>query len=345
MIWLTWRQFRGSAVVVLGALAAAVVALAITGPQLADILQVSGKDFFDHFGTDDTQKAVFTVGTALAYVVPAIIGAFWGAPMVAREIEAGTHRLIWSQSITRTRWLGSKLGVASVCAALAGSIGLAVTWWSRPIDEAVSRGYSDDGPFGAPRLWPELFGSRGIVPIAMAVLALAVGVTAGMLIRRTVAAMAVTLVAVAAVQILMPTLVQSRLASPETITTTITSENLRGLTMFGEPESADPQVGGILVDIDKPGAWVTENRTVDAQGDQVEFLPTYAQECADAPGSDPAVVEACFTRLANEGYRQEVAYHPPSQFWALQWREAGILLTLALGLTGFCFWRIRRDLT
>ena len=345
MIWLTWRQFRGSAALVLGALTAAAVALAVTGPQLADLLDVSGQSFFDQMQTDKVKNAVFVVATALAYGVPAIVGAFWGAPMVAREIEAGTHRLVWNQSITRTRWLASKLGVASACAALAGSIGLALTWWSGPIDEAIGLGFADDDLLGTPRLWPELFGSRGVVPIAMAVLALAIGVTAGLLIRRTVAAMAVTFVAVAAVQILMPTVVQSRLAAPETFTVTISSENIQGLWMSGEPGSADPKVEGIEVGVDKPGAWVTVNRTVDAQGDPMEFLPAYAQDCVDAPGSDPAVVEACFARLADEGYRQQIAYHPASQFWELQWREAGVLLALAAGLTGFCFWRIRRDLS
>ena len=115
--------------------------------------------------------------------------------------------------------------------------------------------------------------------------------------------------------------------------------------MSGEPGAADPRVQGVEVAIDQPGAWVTENRTVDANGDAVEFLPAYAEDCAQTPNSDPAVIEACFTRLADEGFRQEVAYHPASQFWALQWRETGLLLALALGLTGFCFWRIRRDLT
>ncbi len=59
MIWLTWRQFRGSAALVLGALTLAAVALAVTGPQLADILRVSGEDFFTNLSTDDTKKAVF----------------------------------------------------------------------------------------------------------------------------------------------------------------------------------------------------------------------------------------------------------------------------------------------
>ncbi|MCW2767507.1 MAG: hypothetical protein JWO11_3466 [Nocardioides sp.] len=345
MIWLTWRQLRGSAAVVLGALALAVLALAVTGPQLADILRVSGTDFFDRLGTDGTKKAVFYLGTAAAYAVPAVVGAFWGAPLVAREVEAGTHRLVWNQSITRTRWLATKLGLAGLGAVVAGSIGLVVTWWCHPLDEAVGRGYTDNGPFSVPRLWPELFGSRGIVPIGMTVLALAVGVTVGLLVRRTVAAMAVTLAVVVAVQIATPVLVQSHLLAPERLTTTITATNLRGIQMAGEPGAADPRIGRVEVAVDQPGAWVTQNRTVDPDGKVVEFLPAWAEDCAPAPGTSPDTAVACFTRLAEEGYRQQVEYLPASRFWALQWMETGVLLGLALGLVGFCFWRIRRDLT
>jgi hypothetical protein len=344
MIWLTWRQFRGSAAVVLGALAVAMIALAVTGPQLADILRVSGDDFFTNLSSDDTKKAVFMGGTALAYVVPAVIGTFWGAPMVAREIEAGTYRLVWNQSITRTRWLISKLGVAALGAIVAGSIGLAMTWWAGPLDDAVLKGYTDNSPFSVPRLWPDVFGSRGVVPIGMAVLALAVGVTAGLVVRRTVAAMAITLATIVAVQVLMPVFVQSHLMAPKTVTTTITSENIRGFMMGGAPGAADPEIQ-VEVASEELGAWVTENRTLGPDGDPVKFLPAWAEACAPAPQADPAAVEACWTRLADEGYQQQVKYHPASHFWALQWRETGLLLGLALGLTGFCFWRIRRDLT
>ena len=47
-------------------------------------------------------------------VVPAVVGAFWGAPLVARELEAGTHRLAWNQAVTRTRWLTTKLAVTAL---------------------------------------------------------------------------------------------------------------------------------------------------------------------------------------------------------------------------------------
>jgi hypothetical protein len=343
MIWLTWRQFRVSALAVLVALLAAAVALAVTGPQLADLLTAAGDDFFDRLALEDAQKALFLIGTALAYVVPAVVGAFWGAPLVARELEAGTHRLVWNQSITRTRWLATKFAALGLGAALAGLIGLAMTWWSRPLDKAVARGLTDNGALSVPRIWPDFFGSRGVVPIGMAVLALTIGVAAGLLVKRTVPAMAVTLVAIVVVQIAMPVLVQRHLVAPETVTTEITAENLRGLMMAGEPGAPDPKVGQIRIAIDAPGAWITVNRTIDPDGQAVEFLPAWAEGCAAMPGRDPATSEACFTRLAEAGYHQHVEYLPASRYWALQWTETAILLAAALGLAGFCFWRIRGD--
>jgi hypothetical protein len=344
MIWLTWRQFRISAVSVLGALLLAGAVLAATGPALADLLRVSGKDFFIELGFEDWLPAGFLIGTAAAFAVPAIVGAFWGAPMVARELEAGTHRLVWTQSVSRTRWLAAKLAVTGLGAVAAGSIGLAMTWWTRPLDDAVARGLTDNSPLSIPRLWPDFFGSRGLYPLALTLLALAIGVAWGIFVRRTLVAMALTLVSVVAIQIAMPVFVQPHLLNPEVLTTEITAENLTGLSLSGEPGDPDPRVERIQVSIDEPGSWITQNLTVDAGGEPAGLLPTWAERCAGIPGRDDATVDACFTRLADEGYRQQVSYLPASRYWALQALEAGILLALTAGAVGLCFWRIRRDL-
>jgi hypothetical protein len=347
MIWLTWRQFRASALVLLGAVLAMAVVVAVTGPQLSDLFKEAGESFFDQLGTDGAKKAVFYGGTGLVYAVPAVVGVFWGAPMIARELEAGTYRLVWTQSITRTRWLASKLGIGGACAAAAGLSGLALTWWCAPLDDAVAKGYEDPGLMSVPRLWPVLFQVRGLVPIGMAVLALAIGATVGLLVRRAVPAMAVTLVLVVAVQIATPILLQPHLLGAKQIVTTITEENLRNVGASGPPGSSDMRIEDIGIDIDQPGAWVTSNRTFDGSGALVEIFPAWVVACAPGPGTDttPAETHACFTRLADEGYRQHVEYQPASRFWPLQLIETGVLLGLALLLTGFCFWRIRRDLT
>jgi hypothetical protein len=345
MIWMTWRQFRASAAIGFGALALAAVVLAVTGPQLADLFRSTGEDFFDRLSNDRAKKAILYAGTALVYVVPGLIGAFWGAPMVAREIEAGTHRLVWNQSITRTRWLATKFGLAGLAAAASGLIGLALTWWAAPVDDAIANGLSDPGFLGVPRLSPDLFGARGLVPVGMAVLALAIGVTAGMLVRRTVPAMAATLAAVVTVQVAAPMLLQAHLLPPERLTTAITTENLMGLMVDGGPGEEITAVEEIHVRIDSPGAWVTENVTLDPTGAVATTLPAWVEGCASTPGRSPETSEACFTRLDDEGYRQHVKYHPASRFWPMQWIETGILLAVAGLLAGFCFWRIRRDLT
>ena len=37
----------------------------------------------------------------------------------------------------------------------------------------------------------------------------------------------------------------------------------------------------------------------------------------------PDTMDACFTRLNAEGYRQHVVYQPAKHFWPLQWAETG----------------------
>jgi ABC-2 family transporter protein len=340
MIWLTWRQFRLSALVVLVTLAGFAVALAVTGPQLADLFTQAPSDFFQRLGLDNTKQALFDFGTALVYAVPAVVGVFWGAPMVAREIEAGTHRLVWTQSVTRTRWLATKLGITGLAALAAGLVGLALTWWCAPIDDAIAAGYTDQNLLSVPRLNPALFGARGMLPAGLALLALAIGVTAGLLLRRTVAAMAVTLVAVVGLQVALPHFVQAHLVDPEVVAQKISQDTIDGIMAGGPPGSSGATIHQLEANLDEPGAWLLSQETVDTAGKAVVDFPAWTADCMGEPGR----MEACLDRLTKEGYRQQMTYLPASDFWKLQALETGIVLALAGGLTGFCFWRIRRDL-
>jgi ABC-type transport system involved in multi-copper enzyme maturation permease subunit len=348
MIWLTWRQFRVQAVVIFAVAGALAIVMAVTGPHLLDLYNADKVNFLDLIGVDGINKFLYVAGQALVYVAPPVIGAFWGAPLIARELEAGTHRLVWNQSITRHRWLVTKLGLTGLVAmAVTGLLSLAVSWWSSPIDRAVADG-TQSGIFNLPRLVPAIFGARGVVPIGYAAFAFALGVAVGLVVRRSVVAIAVTLAAVAAVQILMPLAVRSHLVAPVQTDITITATNIRGIG--GDP--ATGRIDRIDLSAGTPGDWMVSNHTVNAAGQSAGVLPSWVNECMPGPGvakgspeSNSQSVKACFTRLADEGYRQRVTYQPASHFWALQWRETGIFLALALLLTGFCFWRIRRDLS
>jgi hypothetical protein len=354
MIWLTWRQSRAQAAMMAAALAGLAVILLLTGPQVADdystgIAACTGEsggcsEFVDRFFQDHVQP--FLAVTAVVLILPALIGLFWGAPLIARELEAGTHRLVWNQSITRTRWLAVKLGLTGLAAMTAAGLGtVAVSWWSSPIDKTAVGNFA--------RMEPLLFDARGIVPIAYAAFAFALGVTLGMLVRRTLPAMAITLAVFVAVQIAMPLLVRPHLLPPVRSTIEITEASLDGLTT---------QRGGggpvrILLRAPDTGAyasaWVLSSQAVDSSGQAVDSIRLSRSGACGPPEGGPAEAGAkpgdelsgCFAELKRLGYRQRVTYHPASRFWPFQWIETGIYTALALGLAGFCFWRIRHRLS
>ena len=45
-------------------------------------------------------------------LLPLAVGVFWGAPLLAREVEQGTIRLVFTQSVSRRRWLDRQAGCA-----------------------------------------------------------------------------------------------------------------------------------------------------------------------------------------------------------------------------------------
>ncbi|GAB1821678.1 ABC transporter permease subunit [Herbidospora sp. RD11066] len=349
MIWLTWRQFRGAAVstaVVLGLL---VVVLALTGPDLASRYSTGiaacavdgGCDrFFDLFF--DEFQSQFTLVSLLVLALPALMGLFWGAPLIARELEAGTHLLVWSQGVTRGRWLVVKLGLVGLAAvAAAGVLGLAVTWWAEPLDLSAT---PDLG-----LMTPLVFGARGIVPMGYAAFAFVLGVSVGTLARRTLPAMALTLAVFAVVQVAVPMLVRPHLAAPVTATFPLDRANVESINVQRDG-GGQVRIGVRAAVSGQPGAWVLSSGLVDPSGKVLsadeEPAPVTASGTSGpcAPQAAPAH-DSCLTEINALGYRQLVSYHPLDRFWPFQWMETAIYAVLTLGLTWFSFWWIRRRLS
>ncbi|MFF4879693.1 ABC transporter permease [Micromonospora sp. NPDC000668] len=346
MIWLSWRQFRVQAWVAIGGLVVVAIALAVTGPHLAHLYNTSGlascvadndcesaqTAFSIAVQANDAYALLYFAGIAILYLAPVVIGMFWGAPLVARDLEAGTFRLTWTQSVTRPRWLAAKLGVVGLAAVLAaGLLSLAVTWWSSPIDQANGLPGQDQGIGFPNRFMPLVFGARDIVPIGYAAFAFALGVTVGILVRRTVPAMAVTLAVLAAVQMVVPMSVRAHYLPPAHTTTALT---LAAGTQY--------QIGiqGNTMTVSTPvtilGAWITSVQTVDAAGRS--FTGTAPQACLSMTNSQAD----CHAAINQLRLQQLVAYQPAGRYWTFQWYETAIYLTLALAIAGLCVWRIRR---
>ena len=341
MIWLTWRQFRAQAWTALGILVVLGIAFAVTGPHLAHLYDTSGiatcqahgdcgtlvSNFLNELKGADT--VLYFVGIGVLYLAPALIGIFWGAPLVTRELEAGTFRLAWNQSVTRTRWIAVKLGLTGLAAmAAAGLFSLMLTWWGSPISRAVGLHASRNGSSSLNRLTPLLFGAGGVAPIGYAAFAFALGVTAGVLIRRTLPAMAVTLAVFAAVQIIMPNWVRPHLIAPVHAATALSIADVNGWTIGENGQMTI--AGGVKL----PGAWILSDQTRNAAGQTTFHAPS-------ACLSQTASQQACNVSIARLHLRQLVTYQPASRYWPLQWYETAIFLALALLLAGVCAWRIR----
>ncbi|MGN9912130.1 ABC transporter permease subunit [Phytohabitans sp. LJ34] len=331
MIWLTWRQFRGQALIALAALAALTIFLVALGLRIRSTYDANVTDCVASCSLSSAREVMedayfetLLLSGFLVVLVPAIIGAFWGAPLVAREVETGTHRLVWNQSVTRTRWLAVKLGfVALAGIALAGALSLLLTWAASPYDKLIGG-----------RFDPLLFPTRNIVPLAYAAFAVTAGIVIGLLTRRTIPAMAITLAVFAALQILVPTTIRPHLRPPVTETVAFTADTKVSEFSAGTDGISISGYGNAV-----PGSWMLSGRVplLDADGKQVA-----RGQINDCFKGDIRRDMAC---VAQKNLHFTVKYQPASRYWTFQWLEFGTYLLLGGLLAGFAFWRIRRGLS
>jgi ABC-2 family transporter protein len=346
MMWLTWRQARLQATVLAGIVAAFGLLLLVTGPHLVTLYRDSsfaachsncGGDagtFLNQLAGAPPYHLVYLLGALLIILLPVVIGLFWGAPLIARELESGSYRLAWNQSVTRERWLAVKFGVLGLASmAVAGLLSLILGWWASPIDHAAS--LQGAGGFQS-RFFPLDFGTRGIAPIGYAAFAFALGVLIGLLIKRTIPAMAVTLAVTAVVLIAMPLGIRPHLITPVRDTETLTLADIQGfgtnmngsnLQVFAAPPTS-------------PGAWVLSTQVTTAAGSA--NLGTVPAACQPSNSAGP---QACLSALAQKHLKQTFTYQPASRYWTFQWLELGIFLTAAILLAWACFWLLRRRLS
>src|ERR1700722_2866252 len=194
MIRLSMLQFRIQAITAAVTLAAFTILLAATGPHLASTYAADGLDschgasctnLADYFAGSLIRSPYYVLwllSTGVILLAPAVIGLFWGAPLIARELETGTAALAWNQSVTRTRWLAVKLAVGALAAmAVTEALSLMQTWWAAPISQAGADAASVG--FAQSRFSQLNFPTHGIAPLGYAAFAFALGVTAGALIK------------------------------------------------------------------------------------------------------------------------------------------------------------------
>ncbi|HKW60767.1 MAG TPA: hypothetical protein VJR46_13535 [Candidatus Dormibacteraeota bacterium] len=196
MTWVTWRQHRLEgvwtlAITLLLAAMIALVAYEVRAATCAGATYSSGISFcfpYDGLGQLAQLLVQYNLYTYGLVVLPALAGAFVGCPLVAREIENGTHRLAWTQGVTRLRWLSVKLLLVSIPLLIAAALG--------GVMEIIL--INQLGP-SADR-WA-FFDQQAPMTVASTLFALALGVACGAVIGRSIPAMAGTLLVFVAVRI------------------------------------------------------------------------------------------------------------------------------------------------
>ena len=300
MAWVTWQQHRAqlaamAGLVLLAGVAALVVALPIWDAYhrlaLSSCLPPAARPGCDvivgHFRSDFGSRANAVRYLALA---PALAGLFVGVPLFTREFEHGTIRLAWTQGVSRRRWLLAKTGLLAL-ATVAGAAALAgiVMWWRLPLDRVNGR------------ISPVAFDVEGLVVPAYAFFALAIGILAGLLLRRTLAAATAAVAAFVAVRIGVEWLLRPHYLAPARHTGSVLEQ------------------GGTARD------WVLDNALVDAVGRTIGS----AREDAAVVHAQRAGIDAQ-QYLASLGWHRVVTYQPDGRFWAFQAVEFGIFVALGV---------------
>ncbi|MFE0106581.1 ABC transporter permease [Streptomyces sp. NPDC059009] len=258
----------------------------------------------DYQSAGDWLSGTTYVDSKALLIVPFLVGAFVAGPAIARELESRTHLLAWSQSVPPARWLAAKLALAALTA----------TALSLALMGALQLGRTDADGFSTWGLdWSErgAYEATGPALVAYCLLAVAVGALTGLLVRRTVAAMAVSGLVTGAVLLALGSVRWDLLP---TRTTT-------GKTYGNDLDDLFVNVGPAQ------DVYVTDSGALNSLGQR--FHPG---ECGYRCPADDKVT----------GWYSD--YHPRSHFWYIQFIETGIVLALA-ALAVYAAFRVLRRRT
>jgi hypothetical protein len=319
MAWVTWRQHRPTLISVPGVLGAVAVFLFIAGLKIHHDYAVltachpASSNACGNLNSTFNSTDWTMANTILIFMnlTPALIGAFAGAPVLARELETGTYRYAWTQGFGRERWTIAKLALLAIAVtAAAGAFSQVFTWFFRPFLAQENMTV----------LAGTVFDTRGIVFAAWTLAAFAIGALAGMLIRRIVPAMAATLAAYTGLALV--TWLFLREHYPLALVT------------------SNPNIDSGPFSVHDPwvlSTWFTGHGGKPASQSVVnQVLALFPQN--GAPRANETLAQA----FAQHGITQWWRYIPVSRFWPMQFVEAGWLLALSVLLIAATVWLVRR---
>lgn len=299
MTWLVWRQHRSQLAIAGLLLVGLVLTLLLSGLHIDAVYRSAlatckATNSCNNLGPQVFAGDEFFFDVInLTLAAPLVLGVFFGTPLVAREVEQATDKLVWMQTVTRRRWFTIKVGWVLLATAIwGGALALLVTWWSG-LENAID----------LTRFQPGQFDLQGVVPLAYALFAVALGIAAGAVIRRTVPAIAVTIGAFVGLRLLVTDFVRKHYISPVT----------KALPVGSHQSLINQNV------------WTFSAHKIVQAGRLVEH-PTLPKLCHGAHGA------ARYSCLSHARFRQLITYEPGNRYWSFQEIEAALFILLAVAL-------------
>jgi hypothetical protein len=310
LTWVTWRQHRLALAGVLTVLGGLGLFLLFNGLAMHHAYTNLGLNTCGTLDSPSCQSQLTafehdyrTLPDVLPHylmILPGLIGMFVGAPVVARELESGTFRFAWTQGRSRVQWVVTKLVLLAVrLTALTLAFSALFTWWYGPMDAITGRMTSN----GAYEI-------SGLVFAARTLFGFTLGALLGLLIRRTVPAMAATAAAWFAVA--LPSMIYLRPLIQHPITT------------LGHPGKGAIAGSHVPVNADVIGNWIQ-----DSSGHHASFDSLFQQAIVRDHGTIPSPGQFD-TWMTQHHYSQWVSYQPNSWFWHFQTIEASGYAILAV---------------
>jgi hypothetical protein len=315
VIWVSWRQQRTETLIAAAILVVLAAVLVPTGIGMANAYDRDGlaaclvqnpsegcggaiQAFLSRYQPLDNLASWFTL-------IPGLIGVLLAASFVL-ELENGTYRLAWTQSITRRRWILTRLGTC-IAAAIAAAIAMTVllTWWRAPIVDLNGRMESG------------VFDFEGTVAAGYVLFALGLALAVGAVWRRTVPALIVAFIGYVAARVFVDTWLRQRFQEPLAQT---------WLQTRGDAPPSSLR-----------HAWVLEQYPSDRLG---RYLDLFNGPCERAAGAVRGIDKTCLLQQG-PGYMHAI-YHPASRFWLFQGIETTLFAGLAIALIGFAAWWTHR---
>jgi ABC-type transport system involved in multi-copper enzyme maturation permease subunit len=361
MIWFTWRQYRFE-ILILGAVLLLVIAiLLVTGTNIASFAHSIGNTNCpaDHCLTAYYKLQNYIQGGAFdgsafyslfqyaLLALPLLIGMFFGAQIVARELEQGTYRLIWTQGISWSRWLLAKIGgIVTLIVCATAILFRLLLWWKIPVVPILDN------------LWDYTnYDIWSLSAIAYTLFAFTLGVCAGTIVKKTVPAMAITLVIFVAVRILIAVFWRPYFLPPVVSLTPFNSTQdvpQKNVILVGSVSTVDRQgnpvdaYNGVCKSPPSSGGYVNNTSSAPLQLNMALPLmninkPLKRASASSGPGGEqPTIItpeQKAYTQCTiAHGFQYKYWYQPATRFWLFQEIESGIYVLMSAMLFALTFW-------